>query len=49
MGTLGGTLSSDTTAALTFIIKDGRILHQICFKLGSIFFTVFSVMFHLCW
>ena len=37
MSTLGNTLSSDTTAVHPFIITDKRILHQICFKLASIF------------
>ena len=37
MSTLGDTLSPDATAVLTFIITDGRILHQISFKSGSIF------------
>ena len=35
MSTLGDTLYPDTTAVLTFIITDGRILHH--FKLDSIF------------
>ena len=37
MSTLGDTLSSDTTAVHPFIITDGGILHQIRFKLASIF------------
>ena len=37
MSTLGDTLSPDTTAVLPFIITGGRILHNICFKLASIF------------
>ena len=37
MSTLGDILSPDPTAVLTFIITDESILHQICFKSGSIF------------
>ena len=37
ISTLEDTLSPDTTAVLPVIITDGRILHQICFKLASIF------------
>ena len=49
MSTFGDTLHPDTTAVLTFIITDGRTLHQICFKLDQYSFTVFSVMLRLCW
>ena len=50
MGTPGGyhehiieyPKSRSITAVLTFIITDGRILHQICFKSGSIFIHCLS-------